>query len=276
VLWRPAVSGVEVLHAHFHRHEYPRHAHEATTVALVDSGAATFNYRGERFVAPAGTVFFINEGGVHTGRPADPDGYRYRVLYLDLPALRSFGWGHPARRAPSFRETVAWDRELSDLLHRTHRALSGDGPRLLQEELLLRVAGVLFDRYGEIAGRRTRARDGGHRAVSAARAYLESHLAEKVSLNDLASVTALSPYRLVRTFSSELGMPPHAYQTQLRVRLARRLLAAGTPIAHVASQVGFCDQAHLTRVFKRYTGVTPCQFSMGARPGAADGVDRAG
>jgi AraC-like DNA-binding protein len=74
----------------------------------------------------------------------------------------------------------------------------------------------------------------------------------------------MSPYGLAKTFSVEVGMPPHAYQTQLRVRLARRLLVGGTSPSVVATRSGFYDQAHLSKVFKRYTGVTLGQFSYAA------------
>lgn len=63
---------------------------------------------------------------------------------------------------------------------------------------------------------------------------------------------------LVAASSKGLGMA-------LRVRLARRLLAGGTPPSVVATLSGFYDQAHLSKVFKRYTGVTPRQFSCAAQ-----------
>jgi len=55
-------------------------------------------------------------------------------------------------------------------------------------------------------------------------------------------------------------MPPHQYQKQVQVRRAKELLARGVPIAAVAVDTGFCDQSHLNRVFKNFTGLTPGQF----------------
>jgi AraC-like DNA-binding protein len=65
----------------------------------------------------------------------------------------------------------------------------------------------------------------------------------------------------VHLFHREVGMPPHAYQIQLRVARARRLVAAGVPLAEVASMTGFADQSHLTRLFKRVVGVPPGQYA---------------
>jgi transcriptional regulator GlxA family with amidase domain len=54
--------------------------------------------------------------------------------------------------------------------------------------------------------------------------------------------------------------PPRQRQTQVRVRRAKSLLRAGLPIALVAAEAGFYDQAHLTRHFKRIVGLTPGRY----------------
>lgn len=265
---------MEVLHAYFRLHEYARHAHESTTVALVDSGAASFVYRGESFVAPAGSTFVINAGAVHTGRALTEQGYRYRVLYLDQAALLPLLAGEPGLDRPLlYDETVVRDRGVAVLLDRAHRILAADGTNpLRQQQVLLEVWLALRSRFHgrDGTGRQTGGAVGPasrhhHRMVALVRDYLEAHATDKVLLQDLANLTGISPYRLVRVFSGLVGMPPHAYQNQVRVRRARGLLAAGTPAANVATLVGFCDQPHLIRTFKKYTGVTPAQFVSGVR-----------
>jgi AraC-like DNA-binding protein len=57
-----------------------------------------------------------------------------------------------------------------------------------------------------------------------------------------------------------VGMTPHSYLTQVRVRHAKSLLSAGLPITQVATEAGFYDQAHLTRHFKRIVGLTPGRY----------------
>ena len=62
-------------------------------------------------------------------------------------------------------------------------------------------------------------------------------------------------------FTQSVGLSPITYRTSLRVEEAKALLRRGRPLAHVAYDVGFADQAHLTRLFKRYVGVvTPGQY----------------
>lgn len=271
MLWRPAVDGVEVLHAHFRVHEYARHAHESTTVALVDSGAAAFVYRGESFAAPAGSSFVINAGAVHTGQSLTEQGYRYRVLYLDQVALQPLLTDEPGLHRPlSYDETIVWDRRMAHLLDRAHRVLSEtEADPLRQQQTLIEVCRALRVRFHGRADADDQDPEPGHhrRTVALVRDYLEAHATEKVLLQDLAGLVGLSAYRLVRVFTGLVGMPPHAYQNQVRIRRARQLLAEGIPASNVATLVGFCDQPHLIRMFKKYTGVTPAQFVAGVRGG---------
>jgi AraC-like DNA-binding protein len=60
-------------------------------------------------------------------------------------------------------------------------------------------------------------------------------------------------------------MPPHAFQTQVRVSRAKTLLLEGWSISQVASQTGFADQSHLTRHFKRLVGVTPGRYQQSSK-----------
>jgi AraC-like DNA-binding protein len=84
-----------------------------------------------------------------------------------------------------------------------------------------------------------------------------------VTLRALARFAGLSAFHLCRVFREAVGMPPHAYQTQIRVRRAKSLLAAGVPIARAAAEAGFYDQSHLTRHFKRIVGLTPGRYVVG-------------
>ena len=90
--------------------------------------------------------------------------------------------------------------------------------------------------------------------------------ARDIPVDELAELVGLSRYYLTRAFSKEFGLPPHAYATQVRLLAAKRMLAAGHSAASAAAAVGFYDQSHLNRLFKRAYGITPGTYAA-LKPG---------
>ena len=98
------------------------------------------------------------------------------------------------------------------------------------------------------------------RAADRARDMLEQAVAEPPSLRALASAVGANPFVLLREFRRRFGLPPHAFLLRLRAERARTLLAKGRDLAEVAHDLGFADQSHMTRVFKRLYGLTPAAY----------------
>lgn len=97
-------------------------------------------------------------------------------------------------------------------------------------------------------------------------AYLEDHLAEDVTLAELAAAAELSRSHFARAFRAETGVSPYRHLQERRVARAKELLAAGNlPLAAVAVAVGFKSQEHFTAVFRRLTGSTPGRYRVDRR-----------
>jgi len=95
--------------------------------------------------------------------------------------------------------------------------------------------------------------------------YVHEHLAQDISLRKLATFVELSPFHFARLFRKSTGLSPHQFVIRCRVLRAKELLLQpGTSIAQVATEVGFCDQSHLSAHFKRYLGVSPKRFARSA------------
>ena len=111
--------------------------------------------------------------------------------------------------------------------------------------------------------------------VGKARQLIGNNLEGGVDLAGLAAACGVDMFALHRAFTRELGLPPHSYQTRLRLRRAKELLRYGTSLAEAALASGFCDQAHMTRHFARVVGLSPAHYARAhansARPGASSG-----
>jgi len=102
-------------------------------------------------------------------------------------------------------------------------------------------------------------------AVQRALDFIDTCFADPISLSELADVAGLSISRFAVRFSAEMGTSPQQYVRLVRVRHAQRLLSRGLPPSVVAAEVGFFDQSHLCRHFKRVLGRTPRQW-LSANP----------
>jgi AraC-like DNA-binding protein len=98
------------------------------------------------------------------------------------------------------------------------------------------------------------------RPVRRAMEYLRERLDDSITLADLATYADLDKFHLCRAFRAQVGMPPHAYLTHLRVARAKQLLRDGVRASDVAPLVGFYDQAQFTRHFRRLVGTTPARY----------------
>jgi len=105
----------------------------------------------------------------------------------------------------------------------------------------------------------------GRNVIDVVRDYMRSHLDRRISLQELSELAGMCRFALARTFAREVGVPPHAYLNRLRVGRARELIAAGRRLSDVALEVGFTDQSHLTRHFKRQLGMTPGEWARQSR-----------
>jgi AraC-like DNA-binding protein len=256
-----AVEGVDLLRARFVTHRYGRHAHETYTFGLIEAGVEEFEYAGSLQRAGAGAVALLDPDIVHTGQAATPAGWSYRVLYPDVSVVTGIaaelGW---PRGTPRFPQTVVYDPASAVLLRSAHRAAE-HGDQLASSTLLTTALAGLLRAHATAGPAGPTAPAGNAPAlVRAICDLLHERLTDPPPLAELAELTGLSQFAVLRAFRSATGLPPHAYLNQVRVRRARQLLDQGLGPAQVAAGTGFADQAHLTRHFKRVVGVPPAAY----------------
>ncbi|NEA56958.1 AraC family transcriptional regulator [Streptomyces sp. SID13666] len=263
--WRPAVPGIaEVFHAHFLDHAYPAHTHDTWTLMIVDDGSVDFGLDRHRHgVSGTDTAALLLPPGVfHDGRTATPAGFRKRVLYLDRSVLPENLTGTAVDR-PVLIDGLLRHRigQLHDALGDAgHAGAAGDAPDVFEGES--RLAFVRERLNVHLAAARTRrpGREAARLAV-ALRELLDARVSEGIALHEASTLLRSHPTHLIRCFKQTYGLPPHVYLTGLRIDRARRLLLAGGRPADVATEVGFYDQAHLNRHFRRHVGTTPARYA---------------
>lgn len=124
---------------------------------------------------------------------------------------------------------------------------------------MLSIFGEVAQHYAQVPLKK-RNQKSEHQKVARAKEFLVESHRRGITLEELAEIVEFSPYHLLRTFRSTVGLTPHDFLTQIRVERAKRLLRRGNTISDIAVDTGFVDQAHFTRRFKAIVGVTPGQY----------------
>ncbi|MBD2103530.1 AraC family transcriptional regulator [Leptolyngbya sp. FACHB-261] len=262
-LWVPAdTCGIELFSARLLKHTYAKHMHESYTIGINDGGQGAYAYRGETHTVYPGSLNLLNPGEVHTGGAVTDAGWAYRNLYVDVLLLQKVigqtEWR--GKGLPYFPKTAVWDEGVRKLVQRLFTAFEHPTSKLERDSLLLCTLSKLISNH---ADEHCELRPVGKEltAVEKVRNYLEAHYAADVSIDELAQLANLSPYYLIRTFHHSVGIPPHAYQRQIRVLRAKQALRTSRQsISEVALTNGFFDQSHFNRLFKRTFGITPGQY----------------
>ncbi len=255
-------TGIESIRAHFRGHAYDPHWHDSFLVGVTEQGVQQFNCRRVRHRSTPGHVFLLEPGEIHDGHAPTEDGFTYSMLYLDPHwlerELHALFEEAPADSQPGFADTLSRDPRLSTAIVQAFHALHDGDLRIVRQTAL---DGLLASLTRHLDWRKRQDFDPRLPLVAqVARDYLHAHTYEDIGLDDLAQACGVDRFRLTRAFKAAFGLAPHAYLIQLRLAKARQLLARGETPAQVASVLGFADQSHLGRWFRRAYQLTPADY----------------
>ena len=96
--------------------------------------------------------------------------------------------------------------------------------------------------------------------IEAIRTHIRTNLAERIRVSDMAHIAGLDVFKFARALRREFQTTPYALVIATRIEVAEHLLRSGMSVADAAQSVGFCDQSHLTRHFRRRLGTTPSKI----------------
>jgi AraC-like DNA-binding protein len=249
----------------------PPHVHSSYVLGVVEDGGVRITTNESSYVATAGMVVLLSPFVVHTEIPVGEQGWTFRYLYpTDAVVREALNLAAAAAPALRFSRPVVDDPALASLITRVHRDMeAGAGEGATADSLisLVRRLEERFGRHESVGDHPARER----RNIGAVRDLITERPLRGVKLQDLADAAGLSPFHFTRVFKNEIGLPPYAYYEQVRIAFAHQLIHQGQDLTSVAYQLGYADQSHLTRHFRRGSFTTPGKMAQLARHASAYG-----
>lgn len=238
-----------------------RHVHWVFALTVGEAGVGIHQTTKGNYVVNPGKIALTNYGESHSSET--PAGFKFssRTIRIDQVLLERLLYqitGHNLDRI-CLPQPVINDKDLALSLLHLHSVLSTSTEKLEKECRTLNVLAKLYAHHmlKEPVSQPSRLEYAPVRHVCE---YIKSCYYSNISLNKLAEIAGFSPFYLTKVFTKQIGVSPHEYHLQIRLKKATDLLALGKSPTEVAFEVGFCDQSHFCKAFKKKFGVTPGQY----------------
>lgn len=239
-------------------HTSRREALSSFLFFTVISGSGQLEYDGQSFILHAGDCVFIDCAKPYSHQTSD-DLWTLRWVHFFGSSMVSI-YDKYCERGGQPVLHVSDTQPFVGLLEQLHRAAaSGDHIRDMRiNELLSRLLTLLMEQSWQPAAAKAPARK---QDLLLIREYIDGHLTEKITLDELASRFYINKYYLTRTFREHFGVPINVYISQQRVTRAKRLLRySDLTIEQIAGQCGVHDPNYFSRMFKKTEGVSPAGY----------------
>ncbi len=262
----PSLPHLELRRASDSRDCYQTHTHDEYSFGAIDAGLAVYCHGEHSTALKPGMTVMMEPGLAHSCNPDAQQAWSYRMLFVDAQWLHRsflpFASGQPTQHlklshhssdAPAVYRTLS---SIADALS------NGTADALEVDEGLL----SFIAQHALVPREAAAEPNADEQALGAVRDVICTHVECNLSLEQLAQASGWSGYQLIRKFKQAFGQTPHAFQIDQRLNLAKKLLKQGAGLADVAHQLGFADQAHFQRHFKKRHATTPKNY-LGAGEG---------
>ena len=238
--------------------KFPNHFHKYYVFGFIEDGNRYLSCKNKEYTIGSGDLILFNPMENHTCAQLDDRALDYRCLNVTPEVMQKTVFEITGRSfLPEFTTTVAYQSDQVFPLKELHQTLMEGQEGFQKEESFYLLIEQLLGNYTE---KQSLAPVAISIQVQIACGYMDEKFSESISLDDLARISGLNKYTLLRSFIRQRGITPYQYLETIRVGYAKKLLEQGVPPIEAAGQSGFADQSHFTRYFKNFIGLTPKQY----------------
>ncbi len=253
------LDSLQLMQGLFTSRKFKPHFHECYTIIMVNEGQGDYLNGHSEYMLSAGSILVLNPYDVHAGQAVEDQRWSFMTMYIPvkimMDAARSLGvggWYSPLFGKKLIRDSSLYDSGIALFgeLVRNNEAAGMDMNHFLRRLIVAHSSGKGKVTLPEAS------------PLQDVRRYIHQHYVGELPLKQLCSIAQMEDYTLVKSFRNHYQLPPHQYLINLRIERARELISTtALSLTEVGFRVGFFDQSHFIRHFKKIVGVTPTQFS---------------
>ena len=251
---------IKLMHGTFTSQKFKPHFHECYTIIIVHKGVGDYFKGNKDLLLSEGYILVLNPYDVHAGQAVNNNPWDFLTIYVPISIIKNIGFQFKRNHVPFFEKKIIKNFNLFMKATQVFENLAckRDASTILNIFLKEVVANYATD-IRPFYNRYSVCNDP---VMNSVRTYIHNHFHKEIPITKLCEITQKSDYQLIKSFRSQYQLPPHQYQLNLRIEKARDIISTTNKnLSEVAYEVGFFDQSHFIRHFKKIVGVTPKVFS---------------
>jgi len=233
---------------------FQKHFHDTYTIGLTYTGFLRAYKQYQRFDSYMYSCRINNPGEIHCGIAKN---WSHVNFYPKIELLSNlYEQIFFERKVPLFEEYIVNNKALFIKLNTFFYSFFEKKPSIIIESNLIDALSYLILNFT------SHTKELNHvfndkKIIKQSLDFINDSIYENISLDSLAKNCSLSKYHFLRVFKKELGITPHSFIINERINRANILIQNGKSICDASIQVGFNDQSHFSRNFKKYFGYSP-------------------
>lgn len=238
---------------------YGKHTHQEFSIGSVDAGQSLYFNANKEIQIGVGSLVIVNPEDVHSCNPIVNTAWSYKMLYVCpkwLGHIQSMTVDNQSKSFIPFSQIHTSDPEIYQQFQSLATSIQTNSDTMKIEEDCI----IFFTRLFHITHNNVLNKPTPRVSIAKAFSYISENYKTCISIKEIAQHSGLSEYHLILAFKQSYGITPHAMQISMRINEAKVMLKSGQDIASVASELGFNDQSHFHRNFKKLVAATPAEY----------------
>ncbi len=254
-------EGLSASSTAYRHHRFPRHFHDHYSIILIEEGINEGFTEKVKYKVQAGGIIVINPGELHAGNSFENAYHQFKSLRVEADFLNTlYRKNHFIQKGDIyFQNHPIHQPALASQFRKIYAQLVNKSSKLQLSTTINQFFISLVKDYSNQAFA-FNLESKNSPALERAKAFIQAHYQDNISLDDLSQHAYLSRFYLIRQFKKQYGLSPFAYLRNLRIEKAKQLLRGHFSISEIAHEVGFFDHSHFIRHFKKIEGTLPSNF----------------
>ncbi|MCR2032660.1 AraC family transcriptional regulator [Anaerofustis stercorihominis] len=237
--------------------DFPNHFHDHYVIGLINEGNRTLTYGEKKYYIKSDDMILFNSYDNHDCRNEDNSLLKYIAVNIPKQSMEYLTYIIKDKNTLKFKYPIIKDMGLAKQFIKVHDMIMENENEMEREELFILFMDELIDKYSkykslEITNENIK--------IQTIENYIKENYDKIISLDILSEISGFNKYSVIRSFTKIKGITPYRYIETIRINKSKELLKFNNDIVEVALKLGFTDQSHFTKTFKKLTGLTPGEY----------------